>query len=172
MHSIVLGGFHFSLLGVLEHLASIVFCDRLTPFLPDSGDERVCLRDNHSAEKPNWTYPFFDPTVDKADRCVLSEFNVWYLDDATFGDSPERVHADLVVLLERRLVRRSTRENVSSLFSIIARRRPYSKSSFRGFGWLNLLTFHFWKTVVMLPCLITWDVRRPLIFLLLGEIWI
>ena len=30
-----------------------------------------------------------------------SEFNVWYLDDATLGDSPERVYDDLVVLLER-----------------------------------------------------------------------
>ena len=32
---------------------------------------------------------------------VFSEFNVWYLDDATLGDSTERVYDDLVVLLER-----------------------------------------------------------------------
>ena len=39
--------------------------------------------------------------VDEAARGVQSEFNVWYLDDATLGDSPERVYDDLVVLLER-----------------------------------------------------------------------
>ena len=30
-----------------------------------------------------------------------SEFNVWYLDDATLGVSPERVQDDLVVLQKR-----------------------------------------------------------------------
>ena len=43
----------------------------------------------------------FALSVDEAARGVQSEFNVWYLDDATLGDSPERVHDDLVVLLER-----------------------------------------------------------------------
>ena len=32
--------------------------------------------------------------VDEAARAVQSEFNVWYLDDAFLGDSPERVHGD------------------------------------------------------------------------------
>ena len=40
-------------------------------------------------------------SVDEAARCVQSEFNAWYLDNATLGDSPERVYDDLVVLLER-----------------------------------------------------------------------
>ena len=39
--------------------------------------------------------------VDEAARAVQSEFNVCYLDDATLGDSLERVYDDLVVLLER-----------------------------------------------------------------------
>ena len=43
----------------------------------------------------------FALSVDEAARGVLSEFNIWYLDDATLGDSPERVHDDLVVLVER-----------------------------------------------------------------------
>ena len=43
----------------------------------------------------------FALSVDEAARGVQSEFNVWYLDDATLGDSPERVYDDLVVLLER-----------------------------------------------------------------------
>ena len=43
----------------------------------------------------------FALSVDEAARGVQSEFNVWYLDDATLGDSPERIHDDLVVLLER-----------------------------------------------------------------------
>ena len=43
----------------------------------------------------------FALSVDEAARGVQSEFNVWYLDDATLGDSQERVHDDLVVLLER-----------------------------------------------------------------------
>ena len=43
----------------------------------------------------------FAISVDEAAWDVQSEFNVWYLDDANLGDSPERVHNDLVVLLER-----------------------------------------------------------------------
>ena len=43
----------------------------------------------------------FALSVDEAARGVQSEFNVWYLDDATLGNSPERVYDDLVVLLER-----------------------------------------------------------------------
>ena len=43
----------------------------------------------------------FALSVDKAARGVQSEFNAWYLDNATLGDSPERVHDDLVVLLQR-----------------------------------------------------------------------
>ena len=44
---------------------------------------------------------FFALSVDEAVRGVKSELNVWYSDDATIGDYPERVHDDLVVLLER-----------------------------------------------------------------------
>ena len=44
---------------------------------------------------------FFALLVDEAVRGVKSELNVWYSDDATLGDYPERVHDDLVVLLER-----------------------------------------------------------------------
>ena len=43
----------------------------------------------------------FALSVDEAARGVESEFNVRYLDDATLGDSPERVYDDLVALLER-----------------------------------------------------------------------
>ena len=43
----------------------------------------------------------FDLSVDGAARGVQYEFNEWYLDDATLGDCLERVHDDLVVLLER-----------------------------------------------------------------------
>ena len=40
-------------------------------------------------------------SVDEAAQGAQSEFNVWHLDDSILGDSPERVHNDLVVLLER-----------------------------------------------------------------------
>ena len=43
----------------------------------------------------------FALSVDEASRGVQFEFNVFYLDDATLGDSPERANDDLVVLLER-----------------------------------------------------------------------
>lgn len=43
----------------------------------------------------------FALTVDEAARGVQSEFNAWYLDDATLGDSPEKVRDDLVVLLDK-----------------------------------------------------------------------
>ena len=58
----------------------------------------VCLRDRYPAGRPNWTRTLA-LSVDEAARGVQSEFNVWYLDDATLGDSPERVHNDLVVLV-------------------------------------------------------------------------
>ena len=44
---------------------------------------------------------FFALSVYKAVRGVKSELNVWYSDDATLGDYPERVHDDFVVLQER-----------------------------------------------------------------------
>ena len=40
----------------------------------------------------------FSLSVDEAARGAQFEFNVWYLDDATLGDYPEKVHDDLVVL--------------------------------------------------------------------------
>ena len=43
----------------------------------------------------------FALTVDEAARGVHLEFNVWSLDYATLEESTERVHDDLVVLLER-----------------------------------------------------------------------
>ena len=43
----------------------------------------------------------FALSVDEAARGIQSEFNVWYLDDANLGDSPEKVYDDLVALLER-----------------------------------------------------------------------
>ena len=43
----------------------------------------------------------FALTIDEAVRGVQSEFNVWYLDDATLGGSPEGVHDDLVTLLDK-----------------------------------------------------------------------
>ena len=66
----------------------------------------------------------FDLSVDEAARGVQSEFNVWYLDDATLVDSPERVYDDLVVLLER-------------LRAIGLK--------VRGLGWWKRVTFHCWE---------------------------
>ena len=43
----------------------------------------------------------FALTIDEAARGVQSEFNVWYLDDATLGGSPEGVRDDLVALLDK-----------------------------------------------------------------------
>ena len=40
-------------------------------------------------------------TIDVAARGVQSEFNVWYLDDATLGGSPEGLRDDLVTLLDK-----------------------------------------------------------------------
>ena len=54
-----------------------------------------------SAVRLNIGPGFFDLTVDGAARGVQSEFNVWYLDDATLCDYPKNVHDDLVVLHER-----------------------------------------------------------------------
>ena len=39
----------------------------------------------------------FALSVDKTAQGIQSEVNVWYLDNATLEDSPDRVHNDLVV---------------------------------------------------------------------------
>ena len=44
---------------------------------------------------------FFALSVEEAVRGVKSDLNVWYSDDDTLVDYRERVHDDLVVLLER-----------------------------------------------------------------------
>ena len=91
----------------------------------------------------------FALSVNEAARGVQSEFNVWYLDDATLGDSPERVHEDLVVLLRgsEQLAWRSMGANVSLPFSMTAcrrQRKPCSEGSFLGLGWWKRVTFHCW----------------------------
>ena len=43
----------------------------------------------------------FALSVVEAASGVQSEFNLWYLDNATLADSPERVDDNFVVLLER-----------------------------------------------------------------------
>ena len=43
----------------------------------------------------------FALAVDEAARGVNSEFNVWYLDDATLGGTPEQVLEDVPILLDK-----------------------------------------------------------------------
>ena len=79
----------------------------------------------------------FALSVDEAARGIQSEFNVWYLDDATLGNSPETVYYDLVVLLERfrAIAGRSMEANVSSPSSMTGcrrQRKPCSEGSSRG----------------------------------------
>ena len=84
-------------------------------------------------------------SVDEAARGgQSSKFNVWYLDNATLGDSPERVYDYLVVLLER-LRAIGLEGNVSSPFSMTAcrrQRRPCSEGYFRG---LKHVIFYCWE---------------------------
>ena len=83
---------------MLEHLAFTVFYS--SPIRLFFGDEGVCLGDRQSAENPIGP-ALFALSDDEAAGGVQSELNVWYLDDATLGDSPERIHKDLAVLLEK-----------------------------------------------------------------------
>jgi len=43
----------------------------------------------------------FSLGIDEIARSVSSHFNVWYLDDATLGDSPEKVLGDVRLIVER-----------------------------------------------------------------------
>ena len=52
------------------------------------------------SQTPNWTR-LLGSSVHEAARGVQSELKMLYLVDATLGHSPERVHDDFVVLLER-----------------------------------------------------------------------
>ena len=86
---------------------------------------------------PNGT-AFFALSTDEAARGVHSVLNIWCLNDTTLSDSPERIHDDLVVFLERLIaigseVNRSSL-NVSSPFSMTVcqrQRRPFSDVFFR-----------------------------------------
>ena len=46
-------------------------------------------------------FALFALTVDEASQGVQSVFNVWYLDDATLGGSPEGIRDDMVALLDK-----------------------------------------------------------------------
>ena len=86
---------------MLEHLAYTVF-GRLTPLQPDYSLVRRGFASETGIQQVDPIGPaLFALSVDKSARGVQSEFNVWYLNDATFGDSPKRIHDNLVVLLER-----------------------------------------------------------------------
>ena len=90
---------------MLERLAFTVSCGRPTHLQPLAtrlffGKEGFASETSIQQRDPIGP-ALFAVSIDEAARGVQSEFNVWYLDDATHGDSPERVYDDLVVLLER-----------------------------------------------------------------------
>ena len=92
----------------------------------------------------------FALSVDEAALGVQLEFNVWYFDDTTFGNSSERIHNNLVVLLER--LRAIDLEvmgaNVISPFSMTAchrQEKPCSEGTCRWLGWLKRVTFYCWE---------------------------
>ena len=104
MHLIVWGGIHFCLWRILEHLACMSLQSFVAGLLLTNqiilSRGGVCLRDSHSAVRANWTCSFCSIGWWSSPSCL-----VWIqcvaLDNATLGDSPENVHNDLVVLLER-----------------------------------------------------------------------
>ena len=100
MHLIVCGMTHFCVCRVLEHLVFTVFCGRATLLRPNYffGEEGFASETSIQQGDPIGPV-IFALLVDEAARGVHSEFKVWYLDDTTLGDSRERVHNDLVVLL-------------------------------------------------------------------------
>ena len=92
---------------------------------------------------------FFALSVDEAARGVQFEFNVWYLDDATFGDFSERIHDDLVVLLEKlRAIGLDVYGNKCELTILNDSMPEATEALFRGLlwglGWWKLVTFHCW----------------------------
>ena len=93
---------HFCLWQVSERLAFTVLCGRPTHLQPDYSLARRGFASETGIQQGDPIGPaLFALSVDEAARGVQSEFNVWYLDDATLGYSQERVHDDLVVLQER-----------------------------------------------------------------------
>ena len=100
IHLIVWGGNNFCLWRLLEHLASTVFCGKLiysSQTRSFFGEDEFVSETGLSPIGP----AFFALSVDEAVWGVKPELNVWYFDDATLGDYPERIHDYLVVLLER-----------------------------------------------------------------------
>ena len=91
---------------VLEHLASRIFCGRgFYNLLWLKSDNSLARRglfalDTGIQQGEPIRLALFALSDDDAARGVPSEFNVWYSEDATLGDSPERVHDNLVVFLE------------------------------------------------------------------------
>ena len=119
IHLIVWGGNHFSLWRVLEHLASTVFCGKLTPLKPDHSLARRSLprRQAFSSEPQLDPHSLFYRLMKQPEVSSLSWMCgiFWWFDDVTLEDYPERVHDDLVVWLERlrALAWRSMEANVS-----------------------------------------------------------
>ena len=106
------------------------------------GEERIALETGIQQGDPIGP-ALFAISVDEAARGVQSEFNVWYLDDATLRDSQERVHDDLVVLLERLRaigLEVNGRKCVLTILndSMPEVTDPCSEGSFWGLGWCDL----------------------------------
>ena len=105
IHLIVWGGNRFSLWRVLEHLASTVFCGKLTKLKPDHSSARRSLpqRQAFSSEPQLDPHSLLYRLMKQPEVSSLSKMYgiSWRFDDATLEDYPERIHDDLVVWQER-----------------------------------------------------------------------
>ena len=88
---------------MLEHLASTIFCGRLIPLQPNFSLARRCLAQRQVSSRETQLDPhsLLYRLTKQPEVSSLNLMYGMYLDDATLGDSPDRVHDDLVVLLER-----------------------------------------------------------------------
>ena len=86
---------------MLEHLVSTIFCDRPTHLQTDYSLARRDLPQRQSSRRETQLDPH-SLIYRLMKQPEVSSLNLMYgIDDATHGDSTERVHDDLVVLLER-----------------------------------------------------------------------
>ena len=102
LHLIVWEGIHFCLWHVLEHQASTIFCGRLIPLQPDYSLARRGLpqRQVSSRETQLDPYSLLYRLMKQPEMSSLNSMcGIWTM--LPSETPPERVHDDLVVLLER-----------------------------------------------------------------------
>ena len=133
---------------MLEHLASLVFCGRLTPFQTDYSLARRGLpqRQTFSRETQLDTPSLLYQLMKQPEVSSLNSMCVIY--PRRLPGEGSRRFSGITAEAQEQLAWNAMEANVNSRFSMTVcwrQRRSCSEGSFRGFVWLKRVTFHCWE---------------------------